>query len=50
LDTLSAKADIEVFGSADMATNDKRLNDFLHMARECGFLMPLLDRLNVASR
>jgi len=50
LDKLATTADVEVLGSEDMRSEDGRLNDFLRQARDCGFLLPLLDELGVAVR
>jgi transcriptional regulator with XRE-family HTH domain len=50
LDALTATADVEALGSDDMRSEDHRLNDFLRQARDCGFLLPLLDELGVARR
>lgn len=50
LDTLSSNADIEEVGASDMKTQDSRLNDFLRNARDCDFLVPLLQKLRVADR
>ncbi len=50
LDRLATTADVEVLGSEDMRSEDGRLNDFLRQARDCGFLLPLLDELGVAAR
>lgn len=47
LDTLRSKADVEELGTKDMMEST-RLNDFLSIARQCGFLIPLLERLGVA--
>jgi hypothetical protein len=49
LDVLSRTADSEVIGVDDIAES-KKLNSFLVTARECGFLIPLLENLGVAKR
>ncbi len=49
LDALRFAADIEEVGTRDMAESD-RLNDFLMIARERGFLGPLLEELEVVSQ
>jgi transcriptional regulator with XRE-family HTH domain len=47
LDTLRFAADIKELGTVDLAQSDE-LNDFLMIARERGFLGPLLEELDVA--
>jgi DNA-binding XRE family transcriptional regulator len=49
LDVLSRTADSEVVGIDDIAESGK-LNSFLVTARECGFLVPLLEKFGVAKR
>ncbi|WP_225947162.1 helix-turn-helix transcriptional regulator [Plantactinospora soyae] len=49
LDVLSATADSEVIGIDDIAESS-RLNSFLVMARDGGFLLPLMESLGVAGR
>ena len=49
LDALRFAADIEELGTRDMAESD-RLNDFLLVARERGFLAPLLHELKVVEQ
>jgi hypothetical protein len=49
LDALRFAADIEELGTKDLAESD-RLNDFLLVARECGFLAPLLRELKVVEQ
>lgn len=50
LDVLAAGADTEALGSDDLQSEDARLNDFLRHARDCGLLVPLLQKLGVAPR